>query len=73
MIEKRKFLAQPIENPKRQLTNGNSRSSNSHIEQAKSTITLRCDKVVDNKVQEVPQEPEDNLEEQLEFVHREGN
>ena len=65
-------MAQPIENPKGQSTNGNSRLCNSHFEHAKSVTILRSEKVVDNKVQKVSQEPKDNPEEQFELGHREG-
>ena len=62
MVEKGKFPAQPIKNPKGQLANGNS-GSNNHFEYAKFVNTLRNGKVLDNKVQEVPREPKDNPEE----------
>ena len=65
MIEKGKFPSQPIENPKGQSTNGNSKLSNSHIEQAKSITTLRSGIIVDNKVKTFPKSlrtiPKNNL------------
>ena len=72
MVEKGKFLAQPVENSKGQSTNGNSRSSNSHFEHAKAITTLRSGKVVDNKVQEALQEAKDDPKEQLKLEHWKG-
>ena len=56
-MEKGKLPAQPIQNPKGQLQIGASSSEDQHIRDSKAITALRSGKIVDNKVQMPPVEP----------------
>jgi len=69
--EKGKFPSQPQQNPKGQYNVNASSSGSQHIDQAKSVITLRSDKVIEKPILEPYEKDDESISEGKEGVESE--